>query len=118
MTLSFAMTLADAQFAENRLEQIREIARVFRVRPTMLFELSRGTWSNTEEMTRQFYNITLKPWLTDRAIKTTQLSFMGEKTQNLSNLPGTSRFLATANHSDLCEALGAVAKDRERGRSS
>ncbi|MEP2201245.1 MAG: phage portal protein, partial [Tateyamaria sp.] len=49
-----SMTLADAQFAENRLEQIREIARVFRVPPTMLFELTRGTWSNTEEMARQF----------------------------------------------------------------
>ncbi|MDO6521276.1 phage portal protein [Shimia thalassica] len=62
-----SMTLADTQFAENRLEQIREIARVFRVPPTMLFELSRGTWSNTEEMNRQFYNMTLKPWLTDWA---------------------------------------------------
>lgn len=59
-----SMTLADTQFAENRLEQIREIARVFRVPPTMLFELSRGTWSNTEEMARQFMQITLKPWLT------------------------------------------------------
>ena len=58
-----SMTLADSQFAENRLEQIREIARIFRVPPTMLFELTRGTWSNTEEMARQFYTITLKPWL-------------------------------------------------------
>ena len=62
-----AMTLSDAQFAENRLEQIREIARVFRIPPTMLFELSRGTWSNTEEMARQFLSMTLKPWLTDWA---------------------------------------------------
>ncbi|MFK7940779.1 MAG: phage portal protein [Roseovarius sp.] len=58
-----SMTLADTQFAENRLEQIREIARAFRVPPTMLFELSRGTWSNTEEMFRQFHKVTLKPWL-------------------------------------------------------
>ena len=58
-----AMTLTDAQFAENRLEQVREIARAFRVPPTMLFELTRGTWSNTEEMTRQFYTVTMKPWL-------------------------------------------------------
>ncbi|SIS57002.1 HK97 family phage portal protein [Phaeovulum vinaykumarii] len=57
------MTLADTQFAENRLEQIREIARAFRVPPTMLFELTRGTWSNTEEMARQFLQVTLKPWL-------------------------------------------------------
>ncbi len=59
------MTLTDAQFAENRLEQIREIARVFRVPPTMLFELTRGTWANTEEMARQFQLVTLKPWLTN-----------------------------------------------------
>ena len=58
-----SLTLADAQFAENRLEQIREIARIFRVPPTMLFELTRGTWSNTEEMARQFHAVTLKPWL-------------------------------------------------------
>ena len=56
-------TLADAQFYENKIEQVREIARVFRVPPTMLFELTRGTWSNTEEMARQFTAITLKPWL-------------------------------------------------------
>jgi HK97 family phage portal protein len=59
-----AMTLADAQFAEGRVEQIREVARLFGIPPTMLFELTRGTWSNTEEMSRQFYTMTLKPWLT------------------------------------------------------
>lgn len=53
----------DAQFLENRLEQVREIARAFRIPPTMLFELSRGTWSNTEEMGRQFLTMTLRPWL-------------------------------------------------------
>lgn len=62
--LELAMKLTDAQFAENRLEQIREISRAFRIPPTMLFELTRGTWSNTEEMSRQFYTLTLKPWLT------------------------------------------------------
>lgn len=62
-----AMTLTDAQFAENRLEQIREIGRAFKIPPTMIFELSRGTWSNTEEMSRQFYTMTLKPWLTSWA---------------------------------------------------
>lgn len=53
----------DAQFLENRLEQVREIARAFRIPPTMLYELSRGTWSNTEEMARQFLTMTLRPWL-------------------------------------------------------
>ncbi|MBB5723211.1 HK97 family phage portal protein [Loktanella ponticola] len=74
-----SMTLADAQFAENRLEQIREIARVFRVPPTMLFELTRGTWSNTEEMARQFHAITLKPWLVSWAWAYARVLFTPEE---------------------------------------
>jgi len=58
-----AMTSTDAQFLENRLEQVREIARVFGVPPTMLFELTRGTWSNTEQMGAQFLQLCLRPWL-------------------------------------------------------
>lgn len=53
----------DAEFYNNRIEQIREIARAFRIPPTMLFELSRGTWSNTEQMGQQFLTLTLRPWL-------------------------------------------------------
>lgn len=58
-----SMTLADTEFATNRVEQIREIARAFRVPPTLLFELTRGTWSNTEQMMRQFLTLTLRPWI-------------------------------------------------------
>lgn len=58
-----AMTSTDAQFLEHRLEQVREIARVFGVPPTMLFELTRGTWSNTEQMGAQFLQLCLRPWL-------------------------------------------------------
>lgn len=58
-----ATSNTDAEFYTNRIEQIREIARAFRIPPTMLFELSRGTWSNTEQMGQQFLNLTLRPWL-------------------------------------------------------
>lgn len=78
-----AMTLTDAQFAENRLEQIREIARAFRCPPTMIFELSRGTWSNTEEMSRQFYTMTLKPWLTAWAWSYSKVLLTPEERQRL-----------------------------------
>lgn len=78
-----AMTLTDAQFAENRLEQIREIARAFRIPPTMIFELSRGTWSNTEEMSRQFYTMTLKPWLTAWAWAYSKVLLTPEERQRL-----------------------------------
>lgn len=57
------MTSVDAQFLEMRVEQVREIARIFQVPPTMLFELSRGTWSNTEQMYQSFLTLTLRPWL-------------------------------------------------------
>jgi HK97 family phage portal protein len=53
----------DAQFIENRLEQINEIARVFGVPPTMLYQLERGTWSNTEQMGASFLQLCLRPWL-------------------------------------------------------
>lgn len=57
------MTLTDAQFADNRLEQIREIARAFNVPPALLYELSRGTWSNFEQSHRDFLTGTLRPWI-------------------------------------------------------
>lgn len=61
--LPITMTSVDAQFAEMRRFQTEEIARAFRVPPTMLFDLTRGTWSNTEEMGHQFLTYTLRPWL-------------------------------------------------------
>ncbi|MCV3766482.1 phage portal protein [Rhizobium sp. TRM95796] len=57
-------TLADAEFAKNRIEQIREIARAFNIPPTMIFELSNGTFKNVAELNQQFLTMTLKPWLT------------------------------------------------------
>lgn len=78
-----AMTLTDAQFAENRLEQFREIGRAFRIPPTMIFELSRGTWSNAEEMSRQFYTMTLKPWLTAWAWAYSKVLLTPEERQRL-----------------------------------
>ena len=57
------MTLTDTQFSQNRLEQIREIARAFNVPPALLYELSRGTWSNFEQSHRDFLTGTLRPWI-------------------------------------------------------
>ncbi|RAI25720.1 phage portal protein, partial [Rhodoplanes serenus] len=39
-----ALTSVDAQFHELRQFQILEIARAFRVPPSMLFDLARATW--------------------------------------------------------------------------
>ncbi|MFK8250652.1 phage portal protein [Ancylobacter terrae] len=53
----------DAQFLELRTFQIVEICRAFRVPPSMVFELSRATWSNTEQMGEEFLVYSLEPWL-------------------------------------------------------
>ncbi|MFT0862580.1 phage portal protein [Ancylobacter sp. G4_0304] len=59
------LTLAstDAQFLELRTFQIVEIARAFRVPPSMLYELDRATWSNSEQMGKEFLTYSLAPWL-------------------------------------------------------
>src|SRR5690606_40354779 len=53
----------DAQFLELRRFVIEEIARAFRVPPTLLGDLQRATWRNSEEMGRQFLQLCLLPWL-------------------------------------------------------
>lgn len=58
-----AMTSTDAQFLETRRHQVVDIARAFNVPPTMLYDLERGTWSNTAQMDQHFLNYSLKPWL-------------------------------------------------------
>ena len=61
--VQFQFSSVDTQFLEMRTFQIDEIARAFCIPPTMLFELTRGTWSNTEQMNLQFLQLTLLPWL-------------------------------------------------------
>src|SRR5690606_23546620 len=58
-----AMTSTDAQFLEHRLEQINEIARIFGVPPSMLYQLDRATWGNAEQMAASFLQLCLRPWL-------------------------------------------------------
>ena len=53
----------DLQFMELRRFGIEEVARIFRIPPIMLAEFGRATWSNSEEMGRQFLIYTLMPWI-------------------------------------------------------
>lgn len=57
------LSSTDAQYLENRKFQNEEIARAFRVPPTMIFDLDRGTWGNAEQMGREFLVYCLEPWL-------------------------------------------------------
>ena len=65
---TLGLNSVDAQFLEGRRFQILEIARAFRVPPGMLFDLERATWSNAEQMGREFLIYCLEPWL--RSIET------------------------------------------------
>ncbi|RTL96154.1 phage portal protein [Ancylobacter aquaticus] len=61
MQLTLAST--DGQFLENRKFQVLEIARAFRVPPSMIFDLDRATWSNGEQQGKEFLTYSLEPWL-------------------------------------------------------
>ncbi|MFG1348605.1 phage portal protein [Xanthobacter autotrophicus] len=57
------LSSVDSQFIELTGFQILQIARAFRVPPQMLYDLERATWSNSEQMGREFLTYTLEPWL-------------------------------------------------------
>jgi HK97 family phage portal protein len=57
------MSSVDAQFAETWGFMIIEIARAFNLPPSMIGDLSRATWSNSEQMGAQFLVLCLEPWL-------------------------------------------------------
>ncbi len=52
-----------SELSIQRLAQVSEIARHFGVPPTLLFDLTRGTWSNVEQLMLQFRQFTIAPWL-------------------------------------------------------
>ena len=58
-----AFTSVESQHAEQRNFAIGEIARLTRVPVTMLQELSKGTFANTEQQALQFLQLCLLPWL-------------------------------------------------------
>lgn len=58
-----AFNSVDAQYLELKKFQILEVANAFRVPPSMLYQLDRSTWSNSEQMGREFLTYTLEPWL-------------------------------------------------------
>lgn len=66
----------DAQMLDSRRFSVEQIARLFRIPPPILGDLSHGTFSNVEALQRQFYSHTLMPWLTklERLIERTLFS--------------------------------------------
>lgn len=54
----------DSQFIESRKFQLQEIARIFRVPPHMLADLSKSSFNNIQEQGIDFVTHTIRPWTT------------------------------------------------------
>jgi len=52
----------DAQFLETRQFQVADIARLFRVPPHLIGDLSKATFSNIEQQSLEFITNTMTPW--------------------------------------------------------
>jgi HK97 family phage portal protein len=61
---STGMSNEDAQMLESRKMSRTEICGLFRVPPTMIADLERATFSNSEQQNRQFVDYSLMPYLT------------------------------------------------------
>lgn len=55
----FDMTAADIEFIASRQFQLQEVARIFRIPPHMLGELSRSTNNNIAQQAQEYINYTL-----------------------------------------------------------
>lgn len=58
------MSMIDAEFVNTMKFSVEEIARLYRVPPTMIGDLSRGTFTNVQEMSINFVKYSLQRWLT------------------------------------------------------
>ncbi len=58
-----SMSPQDSQLLETRQYQLNEIARIFRIPPHMLADLSKATFSNIEQQSLEFVKYTLTPWI-------------------------------------------------------
>lgn len=75
----------DAQMLESRRFSVEQIARLFRVPPPVLGDLSHGSYSNVTELGRWFYQHTIMPWLTkwERTIERSLFSEEGRRTHEV-----------------------------------
>jgi len=69
-----------AQALESRRFSVEAIARLFRIPPVLLGDLSNANYSNSVELARQFATFTLRPWLT-RWERVVELSLFSEATR-------------------------------------
>lgn len=77
-----SMTLEDAEWIAARQFSVEEVARLFRVPPTVIGDLRHGNYSNSVEMARQFVTMTLKRHMVmwEQAIANKCLTDAGRRT--------------------------------------
>lgn len=77
-----SMTLEDAEWIAARQFSVEEVARLFRVPPTVIGDLRHGNYSNSVEMARQFVTLTLKRHMVmwEQAIASKLLTEAGRRT--------------------------------------
>jgi HK97 family phage portal protein len=61
---TISMSMEDSEYLASRQFSVEEVARLFRVPPTVIGDLRHGNYSNSVEMARQFVTLTLKRHLT------------------------------------------------------
>lgn len=76
-----SMSMEDAQWIESRQFSVEEIARLFRVPPTIIGDLRHGNYSNSVEMNRVFVVHTLRRHMTmwEQAISSSLLTPAGRQ---------------------------------------
>lgn len=76
-----SMTLEDAEWIAARQFSVEEVARLFRVPPTVIGDLRHGNYSNSVEMARQFVTMTLRRHLVawEQAISKQLLTEQGRR---------------------------------------
>ena len=79
---ALSMTLEDAEWIAARQFSVEEVARLFRVPPTVIGDLRHGNYSNSVEMARQFVTMTLRRHLVawEQAIASQLLTEAGRRT--------------------------------------
>ena len=77
-----SMTLEDAEWIAARQFSVEEVARLFRVPPTVIGDLRHGNYSNSVEMACQFVTMTLKRHMVmwEQAIASKLLTEAGRRT--------------------------------------
>ncbi len=76
-----SMTLEDAEWIAARQFSVEEVARLFRVPPTIIGDLRNGNYSNTTELARQFVTLSLRRHLVawEQAIASKLLTEAGRR---------------------------------------